>query len=282
MPIPPAVMQDIAERHAIPSYFIWSFDYFQAAIEFRGKRVLEVGGSALPREFIEALGVIEWASVDILGHSAGGYQQERFAEHYRSIPVAPLGQIHKFLGRELYYICDGDAVWIPSSVADHFDVVVSVNAFEHVLDFPGLLATLKRVMRPGADLLSSFGPIWTCAHGSHFWVSADWNFDKPGPLPGHSHLLMSASMAYTSLLEAKVDKAAAAMAVAQIYTESRVNRLGFSDYLRFLQSAAFELRYFKPHYRIEVPSDRLEELRVRYPHQEDFQTYSAVLHAVNV
>ena len=270
-------LKSIAERHGIPSYYLWSFGYFLDSADFKGKRVLEVGGSSLPREFIEALGVLEWASVDIIGHSAGEYQQDLYASHYCTVPSAPLDQIHRFLCKEFYYICDGDAVFIPEAVTDHFDIVVSVNAFEHVLDFPGLLTTLDRVLRPQGMVLSSFGPIWSCAHGSHFWINSDWYFDKPGPLPAHAHMLMSPSDTYDHLTTAGIPRKLAGQAVNQIYTASRINRLGFDDYRRFLELSTLDVQYFKPHYSVSVSEEMQNLLKSRHPSYDDFSTYSAVL-----
>jgi len=50
-----------------------------------------------------------------------------------------------------------------------FDVVLSINAFEHIPDTTRALAEAVRVTKPGGHLLISFDPIWTADTGSHFF-----------------------------------------------------------------------------------------------------------------
>jgi 2-polyprenyl-6-hydroxyphenyl methylase/3-demethylubiquinone-9 3-methyltransferase len=48
-----------------------------------------------------------------------------------------------------------------------FDVVVSYNSFEHILDPPAALAAMCRVLRPGGVMHFHFGPLYWSAWGLH-------------------------------------------------------------------------------------------------------------------
>jgi ubiquinone/menaquinone biosynthesis C-methylase UbiE len=57
-----------------------------------------------------------------------------------------------------------------------FDLVISINAFEHIRD-PGLaLEEAVRVTKPGGHIFISLDPIWTADTGNHFFhrVSEPW------------------------------------------------------------------------------------------------------------
>jgi SAM-dependent methyltransferase len=55
--------------------------------------------------------------------------------------------------------------------AASFDVVLSTNTFEHVMDLDQAFRQIFRVLRPGGSLLSRFGPLFYSPHGYHlYWV----------------------------------------------------------------------------------------------------------------
>ena len=53
------------------------------------------------------------------------------------------------------------------SMLGTFDVVISQNAMEHFDDPAGVLAEIKRALKPGGELLLTFGPPWYAPSGSH-------------------------------------------------------------------------------------------------------------------
>lgn len=57
-----------------------------------------------------------------------------------------------------------------------FDVIVSQNSMEHFPDPEGVLATMRRLLRPGGRLLITFGPPWFAPYGSHmhFFTMVPW------------------------------------------------------------------------------------------------------------
>lgn len=48
-----------------------------------------------------------------------------------------------------------------------FDLIVSKDAFEHVLDLRGLLGNIRRCLRPGGRLYAGFGPLYNSPAGHH-------------------------------------------------------------------------------------------------------------------
>lgn len=268
----------IISRNRVPDYYVYSFNYFLNWSGFAGKRVMEVGGSALPMELIESLGVTQWLSVDIINHAAGAYQQEENAEHYRTTPTFPISLAERALGAGKYVILDGDISLLPTAMDDCIDIIISVNAFEHILDFPGALARMKSALKRGGHLMATFGPIWSCQSGSHFWARSDWHFDLPGPVPTHAHLLMRPPELHEHLLNSGVSVHETNQVVRQIYHNESVNRLAFDDYDRYFKLANFSESSLISHYKQSVDPAVLASLRERFPQLTDFETYCAAFH----
>lgn len=48
-----------------------------------------------------------------------------------------------------------------------FDLVVSKDSFEHVINLDQVLAEIKRCLKPGGRLYAGFGPLWNSPYGDH-------------------------------------------------------------------------------------------------------------------
>jgi SAM-dependent methyltransferase len=48
-----------------------------------------------------------------------------------------------------------------------FDLIVSKNAFEHIIDLEGMLGEMKRRLEPGGRIYAGFGPLYNCPYGDH-------------------------------------------------------------------------------------------------------------------
>lgn len=53
-----------------------------------------------------------------------------------------------------------------------FDVIISEDAFEHVMDVRGLLEELHRHLAPGGRVYIGFGPLYHAPNGDHGWLRA--------------------------------------------------------------------------------------------------------------
>ncbi|MBY0232302.1 MAG: class I SAM-dependent methyltransferase [Gemmataceae bacterium] len=51
-----------------------------------------------------------------------------------------------------------------------FDCIFCVDVIEHLPDPAGFVAQFRRLLKPGGQLLLSFGPPWMHAHGKHMWA----------------------------------------------------------------------------------------------------------------
>jgi SAM-dependent methyltransferase len=62
---------------------------------------------------------------------------------------------------------------------EHFDLVTSWSVFEHVDDPVGLLADIRRVIKPNGCFFLQLWPFFDSEHGGHLWHHYD------GPFPHH-------------------------------------------------------------------------------------------------
>lgn len=53
---------------------------------------------------------------------------------------------------------------------EKFDVILSENALEHVLDVPGLLGEARRRLVSGGQMFIGFGPLYHAPAGDHTWL----------------------------------------------------------------------------------------------------------------
>ncbi|MBM3983675.1 MAG: class I SAM-dependent methyltransferase [Planctomycetes bacterium] len=66
------------------------------------------------------------------------------------------------------FVCSASAA-LPFA-DDSFDCVFCIDVVEHLPTPEKFVAEFRRVLRPGGQLLLSFGPPWGHAHGKHMWA----------------------------------------------------------------------------------------------------------------
>jgi SAM-dependent methyltransferase len=223
----------------MPDYFYSAFDNFTSIVDFSNANVLEIGGSAIPEYFIkDILNVKNWVSVDIIDHLAGSYQIEKNPKHYTDIGISELTS----MGRDFkssYEIYNGFAENIPNCRDGVFDIVVSINAFEHIHKLKEVLAKAKDLLKPSGVLISQFGPIWSGINGSHFWINNDLNFMNVGFVPIYSHILLEPEELADYLFRKGIDKKIIDEITHQHYKSDFINRLFFEDYELVLKNSGF-------------------------------------------
>lgn len=232
--------QNVASKHKLPSYFLSAFMNFAKETSFTDKRILEIGGSSLPQELVfDLLEAQQWTCVDILNHDAGAYQKKDFSHHYDQIGIRHLTSAHDILETKGYQIFDGGAEEIPTSFNEHYDIVISINAFEHILNLEAVIEKLHKCLKRGGILLAQFGPIWSGVKGSHFWVNDSLNFMDNGFVPPWAHLLMSENELRYYLQRANISEDIVNIVLDQFYHSSFINRLHFEDYCQIFDRSNF-------------------------------------------
>jgi SAM-dependent methyltransferase len=75
-----------------------------------------------------------------------------------------------------------DRATFANDTTEQADVIISLDAFEHFQDPDAILRKMASLLRPGGEVLASFGPIWFHPLGGHFSSVFPW-----------AHLLFSES-----------------------------------------------------------------------------------------
>jgi SAM-dependent methyltransferase len=270
-------MRRVGASFGLQAYQIDAFLELFARTSLTGKRVLEVGGSDQPRGLVlDYFGAAEWVSVDSISGPVGSYQIQHQSAHYAREGITPLADAGGMVGTKPYLIFDGgieDATELPGG---HFDVVLSITSFEHILAFPAALAQMKRLLKPDGCVFSYHGPLWSCYCGHHIWVDDELNFNNPDSIPDFGHLLYSPPEMFHMLSE-RFGSARAQQAVLEMYHLPRVNRLFYEDYQSYFDSSGFSQIEVIPYYPTPVPSDIQARLELRHPGYHVFDAYGMVV-----
>ncbi len=67
-----------------------------------------------------------------------------------------------------------DKCFFTASMSEPVDIIVSTDAFEHFDDPAGILRIMSSLLRPGGELLVSFGPTWYHPLGGHIFSVFPW------------------------------------------------------------------------------------------------------------
>lgn len=162
---------------------------------------------------------------------------------------------------------------------DYFDCVLSVSAFEHILDLNLAFTEMLRILKPGGFLFSHFGPIYSASFGHHLWMAVDgktYNYHNT-ILPPYCHLLMSPE-ALLSYCVKRLDPLLSEQIVEFVFYSTDQNRLSYDDYLRIVQQSYFEVVYFNgincpdidEKYLLPDLPKTLSQLRSKYPHNTEY------------
>lgn len=232
------------------------YDYFsilRAAIDLRGKHVLEVGG-AVPVALVERAQVGSWTALDISNRRLGeaGAGQSGQTGKYRTInlDIAALEE------------------------ADQYDLVYSTNCFEHIGNLRVALERMYAALKEGGVLFTLFAPIWTSPVGHHafvHWKGGVLTFED-GVLPPWYHLLREEAEMH-SYLERRFDAKVADDLCRCTYRGGDINRLLDADYEAMIAKYPYKslLRY-RMRSRLHLEKGMLAQLQRRCPGGRDFST----------
>jgi len=236
-----------------------------------GQRVLEVGGSNLPKTLLfDILRVRQWISIDRV------YPENRqyWPKQYKHTGVIPISEDIDYTVLDQHVILDGGIEKLPPSFAGRFDAIVSMDAFEHIPKFATMLDRTYAALRPGGKMLSMYSVIWSSHFGHHLWGVTDkagkTYYIESSPIPKWGHLLMRPHEMYIYLLD-HTDPDTADEIVYHVYHSEILNRLFYEDYEAYFARSHFEkveLLKFLPDVQPDAETQsRLEQL---YPGRKQF------------
>lgn len=129
----------------------WFLSFLQGQVDYRGKDVLDIGcGFGDLCLYVALNGAKRAVGVDV--------DCLRIEGARRNAGAAGL------TGQTEFCCCNFVTEFRPETL---FDVVFSLDAFEHVTDTLGCLRRAYQVLRPGGLLATLFGPLWYSPNGGH-------------------------------------------------------------------------------------------------------------------
>lgn len=257
-------LEHLKEKYNLANHQIPFFLQGNQLLDFKGKRVLEVGGS-LPKELvIDVFGSDQWI---------GNEQLEYWDEIGENHPTTEIREIKgsSYLSGQRYSILAGNIEDIPASFDGKFDVVFSIAAFEHIAKLPIALDAMHRSLKSGGKLFTIFSPVWSSHDGHHLPDLIDeygtkYNFAN-SPIPPWGHLYMTRAELY-SYLRNKHSKNFSDTLLYYFYNSPHINRYFFSDYVTLINKSLFSSIEIMPLFPTQIPSDVAERLERKYGMQD--------------
>jgi len=259
-------------------YQVDFLSHINTACSLEGKRVLEVGGTNLPRGLVMGeFGAKQWVGIEPFGTE----DPRQRNQHYRSEQIFSVDDDPAKILAADYAIVDGDVKKL--RLVDHFDVVVSIAAFEHVLRFGTMLDRVYDALCPGGHLESLYMPIWPCPNGHHLWgikdkAGVEYNFGSY-IIPPWGHLLMNPPQLRAYLLT-KTDPDCADDIVHFTYHDPVINRLFIEDYAAYLDASRFTTKALVKLGQVEIPDWVQTRLTAAFPGRTQFDHSTLFMRAV--
>jgi len=243
-----------------------------------GRRVLEIGG-ALPRRLVlEKTGATQWIAIEypdrrqVTGRADKNPDEPRLSTDAATFRISEEKLYEKISD---YGVLLGSVSDLPEDFNNHFDRVISFDAFERILELPQALIAMYRVLRPGGLLLAIYSQIWSGHDGHHLMPIKDKTGHRFSstqgecPIPPFGHLLMSPPQLYKYLL-ARMDAETAGGIVYSVYHAPNLNRLFTEDYVQYVHESSFHVEESIPTFLIDVPPDVQRQLEAGYPGRRHF------------
>ena len=132
----------------------WEGFGLETCPSFRGMSVLEIGCGEGQRAFeITSRGAQRVVGLDPMASSIAAARQRQASNPWKT-------QVSFFQGT------------IDTLPAETFDIILSENTLEHVLDVPSLLAAIRNRLRAEGKCYLGFGPLYHAPDGDHGWIRA--------------------------------------------------------------------------------------------------------------
>jgi SAM-dependent methyltransferase len=122
-----------------------------------------------------------------------------------------------------------ETCWFGSSTEEKADIVVSIDSFEHFADPARVLKVMHSLLRPGGEIVASFGPTWYHPLGGHLFSVFPW-----------AHLLFSEEALVHWRSDFKKDGARKFGEVA-----GGLNQMTIRNFEKLLASSPFQTKDFE-------------------------------------
>lgn len=154
LPSHQAPTSSVSDIESLPIDEFWLGFGLSGCPSFEGKSVLEVGSGKGGR----AVEIVRHGAVRVVGVDPSETEA----------PIARQFSAQCGLADRTEFITG----YIEDLPAETFDVIVSENTIEHVLDVPALLAEMRRRLNPSGRCYLGFGPLYHAPDGDHGWLRA--------------------------------------------------------------------------------------------------------------
>ena len=264
-------------------YHIKFFNELTSRIDFRGKTVLEIGGSNTPMDLaFSEMGVSKWVCID----KPWKTNLESQHNHYSKISLYKFKDIalDKALQESDYFIYDEFAEYMPSDFYGKFDICVSNCCFEHVNNLPLLLNKIYYSLKDGGVLYTRFAPIWSAPNGNHVRINDKalsfslWHAkDYPRELH-HAHLFKGYKGIY-DYLEKNYGDDVAQKHTYTVKNGSSLNKLMYEDYLFLMHNSLFSNKSVTPAWIYNIDDKTMQLLIAMYPGYHKFDASGMIIQA---
>lgn len=271
-------ISNIAKHFGLWDWHIPALHFLFNRVSVQGLRVLEIGGSNLPRALThDLLGARSWVAVD-------GIWDERVlamrADHYGRERMVALDSVTENDLASDYLIARGRAEDIPSILHNRFDCIISIAALEHVDDLSLCLENAYRCLVQPGWFAALFGPIWSGYEGHHTppFKRADgsWHhWTATNRLPSWAHLLREPDQISEVLSQRGVPEDVIQMTLQHLQKSSVINRLMFEDYMRIFAATRFRAIEVEKTWHVEPQPETHRRLMERHPPYQEFSTCAA-------
>lgn len=252
---------------------------FTSTFDTRGKRILEVGGSNLPRDYLfDTVQPSQWVSVDPIPETTLARMRtgeaEPYLDHLRAVGLSSFEQAASEPDRP-YTIIAAPIEHAGTTLIGRFDLVFSVACFEHVHKLDSALTVIHGALRENGALWSQYSPIWSCIDGHHCgWITehrkAEFVGTAQGLIPPFGHLLYREDE-MRSHLGPFYEPEQLDMAIHAIYRTDYINRLFFDDYVRIATESPFEEVDLRGVWPASPTTQTAEQLSRLYPGRSGFE-----------
>lgn len=240
-------MQSVKDEQML---MFWKGFGFDKSFSYKNLKVMEIGCGKGKRCFEAALG--------------GAYKVLGVDISEKSIQSAEKTLLSDF--SEFADTINFECSSIDKITENNFDVIISENAFEHILDVPSVLNELELRLKKGGRIYIGFGPLFHSPFGDHGWIRAALPLGKWLPW---SHVILPRNLILKILSKRHHKK------ITNFYDWPflSLNELTIADFKRIFQDSKLHVSSF----RVNVgysPKAKLISLIGKIPLLEKYFTHN--------